>query len=166
MRRGTVVIGLGNPIMGDDGIGIAALERLRDTWDVPDDVELVDGGTWGLTLLPIIEDAGAVLLIDAIDTGSAPGTDAVILRDQLPKHLATKVSPHQVDLQDVLALAELRGTLPDRTVAIGLQPAIVEMTSGLSDALRARVDHLVLLVVGMLESWGHRCTAKPEPARA
>jgi len=160
------VIGLGNPIMGDDGIGIVALERLREMWEMPDGVELVDGGTWGLNLLPIIEDAGAVLLIDAIDTGSPPGTEAVIPREQLPRHLATKVSPHQVDLQDVLALATLRGTLPDRTVAIGLQPARVAMTSELSEALQGRIDHLVLLVVGTLESWGHRCTAKREPARA
>ena len=57
--RATVVIGLGNPLMGDDGVGLAALERLRDDWDMPADVELVDGGTWGMNLLPVIEDAGA-----------------------------------------------------------------------------------------------------------
>jgi len=164
--RQTVVIGLGNPIMGDDGLGIAALERLRETWDVPSGVELVDGGTWGLNLLPVIEDAGRVLLIDAIDVGAPPGTEAVIPRERLPRYLATKVSPHQVDLCDVLALAELRGTLPEQTTAIGLQPERVEMSSGLSPTLRAGLDDLVTAVVRLLAAWGHECTPRGAPTHA
>ncbi|HEX8723977.1 MAG TPA: hydrogenase maturation protease, partial [Gemmatimonadaceae bacterium] len=54
-RAGDVVVGLGNPIMGDDGLGLAALERLREEWEIPAAVELVDGGTWGMTLLPLLE---------------------------------------------------------------------------------------------------------------
>jgi hydrogenase maturation protease len=164
--RRTVVIGLGNPIMGDDGLGIAALERLRERWDVPPDVELVDGGTWGLNLLPIIEDAGRVLLIDAIDVGAPAGTETVIPRERLPRYLATKISPHQVDLCDVLALAELRGTLPEQTTAVGLQPERVEMSSDLSATLRDRLDGLVAAVVRLLAVWGHECTPKGMPAHA
>lgn len=158
--RHTVVIGLGNPLMGDDGLGLAALARLREEWSMPPDVELVDGGTWGMNLLPIIEDAGRVLLIDAIDAGAAPGTEVVLARHQLPRYLATKVSPHQVDLGDVLALAELRGTLPEQTTAIGLQPADVQLCQELSDALRSRLDDLVLGLVQVLEGWGHSCARK------
>ncbi|HMA40999.1 MAG TPA: hydrogenase maturation protease, partial [Gemmatimonadales bacterium] len=76
---GTVVIGLGNPIMADDGVGIAALERLRAA-GAPAGVELVDGGTWGMNLLPIIEAAGKLLLMDAIDDGGEPGTLHVLER--------------------------------------------------------------------------------------
>jgi hydrogenase maturation protease len=164
--RPTVVIGLGNPLMGDDGLGLAALAQLRDEWDVPADVELVDGGTWGLNLLPVIEAAARVLLIDAIDADAPPGTEVVIRHDRLPRYLATKISPHQVDLADVLALAELRGTLPEETTAIGLQPANVEMSTELSDVLRGRLDALVTGVVRLLESWGHRCTPKGAPVHA
>jgi hydrogenase maturation protease len=156
--RATVVIGLGNPLMGDDGLGLAALERLQQNWEIPPGVELVDGGTWGLSLLPVIEDAGRVLLIDAIDTGEAPGTGSVIPRERLPRYLATKVSPHQVDLRDVLALAELRGTLPADTTAIGLQPARVEWGNELSHEVRSRLDDLVNSVVRLLGTWGHQCT--------
>jgi hydrogenase maturation protease len=163
---GTVVIGLGNPIMGDDGLGLAALERLRDGWDIPAGVELVDGGTWGMNLLPIIEDAEKVLLIDAIDTGAAPGTETVLVRERLPRYLSTKISPHQVDLRDVLALAELRGTLPEHTTAIGLQPERVEMANELSEVLRCRLDDLVHSVVRELDAWGHRCTPKVAAAHA
>ena len=157
---GTVVIGLGNPLMGDDGLGLAALERLRDGWDIPAGVELVDGGTWGMNLLPVIEDAARVLLIDAIEIGAAPGTEVVLPRERLPRYLATKISPHQVDLCDVLALAELRGTLPEHTAAVGLQPERVEMSTELSDVVRERIDALVMIVVGLLAQWGHVCTPR------
>jgi hydrogenase maturation protease len=165
-RVRTVVIGLGNPLMGDDGVGIAALERLRATWHLPDGVELVDGGTWGMNLLPIIEDADQVLLIDAIKTGAQAGTEVVIPRARLPRYLATKISPHEVDLCDVLALAELRGTLPDDTVAVGLEPERVELSSELSEPLRARLDALVAAVVRQLATWGHVCVARPAPVHA
>lgn len=156
-RPGTVVIGLGNPLMGDDGVGLAALVRLREQWNVPSDVELVDGGTWGINLLPIIEDAARVLLIDAIDVGAAPGTEVVIERQRLPRYFATRISPHQVDLRDVLAVAELRGTLPEQITAVGLQIASVEMSNELSDVVGSRLDDLVDRVVRLLASWGHVC---------
>jgi hydrogenase maturation protease len=158
---GTVVIGLGNPLMADDGVGIAALERLRAA-GAPPDVELVDGGTWGMNLLPIIESAGRVLLMDAIDAGGAPGTLHVLERAQIPRYLATKISPHQVDLRDVLALAELRGNLPEQTVALGLQPERVEMSCELSETVRSHLDDLVAAVSRRLAAWGHG--VRPAPA--
>jgi hydrogenase maturation protease len=144
--------------MGDDGLGLAALERLQQEWEIPPGVELVDGGTWGLNLLPVIETAGRVLLIDAIDVGAAPGTECQIGRHDLPRVLATKVSPHQIDLRDVLALAELRGTLPEHTTAIGLQPARVELGTELSEVLRGKLDDLVRSAVRVLGGWGYACT--------
>ncbi len=164
--RRTVVIGLGNPLMGDDGLGLAALAQLRDAWELSAEVELVDGGTWGMNLLPVIEDAGRVLLIDAINADAAPGTEVVVSRQRLPRYLATKISPHQVDMADVMALAELRGTLPEQTTAIGLQPAKVELSTELSEPLRFRLDDLVASVVRLLEGWGHQCTRKGAPVHA
>ena len=160
VTKSTVVIGLGNPLMGDDGLGLAVLERLRDGWDLPPDVELVDGGTWGMNLLPAIEDAGRLLLLDAVDTKAAPGTCTLIERAGIPKYLAPKISPHQVDLRDVLALAELRGTLPERTVALGLQPERVELGDALSPIIIHRLDALVDAAIRLLESWGHHCTRR------
>ena len=69
---GSAVIGLGNPLMGDDGFGLVALARLRDEWTL-EGVELVDGGTWGMSLLPLIEDSDRVVLLDAIAAGATPG---------------------------------------------------------------------------------------------
>ena len=152
---GVVVIGLGNPLMGDDGLGLAVLDELRSGYALPEDVELVDGGTWGMTLLPTIEDAGELILIDAIDAGQPPGTLIRLERDRLPRYLATKISPHQVDLRDVLGLAELRGTLPSNTVALGLQPESIEFGNSLSDVLRCRVGVLAKAVVSELARRNH-----------
>ncbi len=162
----TVVIGLGNPLMGDDGLGIAALERLQQRWEVPADVELVDGGTWGLNLLPVIESAERVLLIDAITIGAPPGTQVVIPRARLPRYLATKISPHEVDLRDVLALAELRGTLPEETMAVGLEPDQVVLKTGLSGAVQCGLDDLVGAVIRQLDAWGHACVRRTAPVHA
>src|SRR5512139_240948 len=155
-NRRIVVIGLGNPLMGDDGLGLAALDELRTGYALPPEVELVDGGTWGINLLPVIEDADELILIDAIDVGAAPGTFVRLEHERLPRYLATKISPHQVDLRDVLGLAELRGTLPANTVALGLQPQSVELRNSLSDLLRCQVGTLAGAVVHELAQRGYQ----------
>ena len=148
-----VVLGLGNPLMADDGIGIAALERL-EARGTGSGVDLVDGGTWGMSLLPVIENAGKLLVLDAITCDREPGTLIVLERNEIPRYLSTKVSPHQVALHDLLALAELRGRLPEHTVAIGLQPARVEMSpDGLSAPVLAQMDLLVDAVMERLAAW-------------
>ena len=145
----TVVIGVGNPLMGDDGLGIAVLEELREGWTFEPHLELLDGGTWGMNLLPHVEGARRLLLIDAIRARAEPGTLVVLEKDEIPRFLATKLSPHQIDVKEVLALAELRGTMPDEMVAIGLQPHSVEMRASLSPAaasgLRSVVGALSLI---------------------
>lgn len=158
MSSGTVVIGLGNPLMGDDGLGIAVARQLLSRDDLPDGVQVVDGGTWGLNLLPVIEDAEHVLLVDAIDVAEAPGTLIRLPRERLPRYLATKISPHQVDLRDVLALAELRGTLPDDTTAMGLQPQTVALGTALSPVIDERVEALVSAVLDHLRDRVPACT--------
>ena len=164
-RRPDVVIGVGNPLMADDGIGIAAVARLRAAWgelQYPG-LDLIDGGTWGMNLLPLIETAGRLLIIDAIDQGQPPAA-LIILRDsEVPRHMAVKLSPHQIDLREVLALAELRGTVPAETVAIGLQPERVALGFELSEVVESHFDQLLDAVADQLELWGHRMPRPPRP---
>jgi hydrogenase maturation protease len=161
----TLVLGLGNPLMGDDGAGVAALGRLREEWLVPDAVELIDGGTWGMNLLPLLESHEEVILLDAINTGSRPGSLALLTRDDLPRYFAHKLSPHQLDLREVLALAELREALPETLMAIGVQPEQVELTGALSPRVESAVGKMVALTIDQLEWLGHRCTRR-EPVHA
>jgi hydrogenase maturation protease len=86
-----------------------------------------------------------------------PGTEAVLEREEIPRFLAMKVSPHQIDLREVLALAELRGTLPAVTIALGLEPERMELGVRLSPRVEARLDRLVELAVDQLRRWGHEC---------
>jgi len=153
----TLVIGLGNPLMADDGAGVAVLERLRADWDIPPEVELIDGGTWGMNLLPMVESTHDLILVDAIRSGAVPGALTVLERSELPRYFALKLSPHQIDLREILALAELRGLLPENLVAIGIEPERVEMEMGLSPRVSAGLTKLADLVVERLEWAGHRC---------
>jgi hydrogenase maturation protease len=152
----TVVLGLGNMLMADDGIGLAALARLQDEWFIPPTVDLVDGGTWGMNLLPIIETADRLLVLDAIDSNSPAGTLAELHDEEVPRFLAQKLSPHQIDLREVLALAQLRGTLPKELVALGLQPARMEMSTELSPEVALQLGALVDAAARQLEAWGVR----------
>jgi hydrogenase maturation protease len=145
--------------MGDDGFGLAALARLRDEWTF-ERVELADGGTWGMSLLPLIEDAERVILLDAIASGGQPGDVVVLEREQLPMYFNRKLSVHQIDLREVLAAAELRGTLPAETVAIGVQPRTVELGYGMSRDVEESVDAAVSVVIARLTQWGHHCTRR------
>ncbi|HEU4570862.1 MAG TPA: HyaD/HybD family hydrogenase maturation endopeptidase [Gemmatimonadales bacterium] len=152
---GTRVIGLGNPIMGDDGLGLRALGRLAERYALPPEVELVDGGTWGMRLLEEIESAGAVLLLDAVDHAAPAGSVTVLTRHDLPRYFAHKLSPHQVDLREVLAACELRGTLPPVVTVIGAQPGPLEMSTALSPALEASLDQVTDLAAEELAALGH-----------
>jgi hydrogenase maturation protease len=160
---GTVVIGLGNPLMGDDGAGLVALDVLRDEWHL-DGVELVDGGTWGMSLLPVIEDSERIIFVDAILAGGKAGDIAVLERERLPIYFTRALSPHQTDLRDVLAAAELRGTLPGESIAIGVEPAIVALGTELSPVVQGSIEPLVAAVIGQLRRWGHGCEPRAADA--
>ena len=160
-----VVLGVGNPLMGDDGIGVAVVALLRARWVAEPTLEFVDGGTWGMNLLPVIEQARRLLIVDAIDRGLEPGTLVVLKRDEIPRYFGHTLSPHQLDLREVLALAELRGTLPPEALAIGLQPDRVELSLDLSPVVTRAVPALVGAIGNVLERWGHTA-AEPEYARA
>jgi hydrogenase maturation protease len=155
MAGGTVVIGLGSPLMRDDGLGLLALEMLRRDRGFDPPPLLVDGGTWGMNLLPVIESAERLLLVDAIRAGASPGEVVVIEREALPRGLGIKLSPHQIDLQEVLALAELRGGLPREAVAIGLEPERVELGVGVSPAVERGLGALLEGITARLLAWGH-----------
>jgi hydrogenase maturation protease len=150
-----VVLGLGNPLLEDDGAGLALLELLRARGPWPDAVELVDGGTWGLSLLPVICDAERLLVLDAVRTGAPPGT---VLRGEgeaVPRLYERPLSPHQIDLREVLAAAVLLDGLPADLTVIGIEPERTEgLRVGLTPAVSAALDLAVREAVRVLEAWG------------
>lgn len=159
-RARATVLGIGNPLMGDDGVGITLLEQLMRL-DLGQDVELVDGGTIGLSLLPIVLDAESLLVLDAV-AGPSEGTVVKLSGDQLPRLLRTKLSPHQVGLLDVLASARLLGQEPSRIAVVGVVPAYVDMHVGLSSKVAAALPQALELAQRVLRDWG----ASEKDARA
>lgn len=151
------VVGIGNPLMGDDGVGLVLLERLMDhlAATCPDaDVAFVDGGTIGLSLLPVVLGAESLLVLDAVAAPDAPaGTVVRLDGDQLPRLLGGKVSPHQVGLLDVLTAARLLGTEPVRTTVVGVVPEDVDLRWGLSETVSAGVPAALAAAAAVVATW-------------
>lgn len=147
----TLVLGLGNPLLGDDGLGPRAVEALREE-PLPAGVRLRDGGTGGLSLLAEIEEVERLLVIDAVDLGpgSEPGALVRLERDELPRTCARGLTAHQVGLRDLLALCALRGTLPGSVVLFGVQVEQLALGTGLSPRVAAALPSLVAAVRGEL----------------
>lgn len=149
-----LVLGLGNPLLGDDGAGLVMLEGLTRHQAWPDGIEFVDGGTWGLSLLPDICDADSVLVLDAVRSGSDPGTVVRGEDDAIPRWYSGPLSPHQIDLREVLAAAELMGGLPSRLAVVGIEPQSVEdLHVGLSPLVVRSLHRAVDEAAGVLSHW-------------
>lgn len=133
-----LLLGIGNLLMRDEGVGIQVVRALEDPgFGLPPGTRVVDGGTLGLDLLPLIDDARAVVLVDAVDIGAAPGTVAVLRGMEIGGALGGHISPHQVGIGDLLAVARLTGVLPERVALVGVQPATVEIGLDLSPTVGA-----------------------------
>ena len=152
----TLVLGIGNPLWADEGFGLRALEALHAGYRFPPQVQLMDGGTQGLFLLPFIQAARRLLILDAIDYGLAPGELRVVRDAAVPSYMgAKKVSMHQTGFQEVLASAALLGGGPERMTLIGVQPAELDDYGGsLRSVVRARIPEAAALAVAELEGWG------------
>ena len=149
-----LVLGLGNVLLGDDGLGAAAVARLRDEYDWPEDVQVLDGGTLGLSLLPYVEQADAVILVDAIRADEPPGTLVRIDGDDVAPAVATRLSPHQVGVSDLLDGARWRDRYPARVVLLGLVPESMDLVVGLSKDVAPALDTLVDRVVNEAAALG------------
>lgn len=159
---GTVVLGAGSPLMGDDGLGVEVVASLAERFAEEPGLHFLDGGIWGMQLLPQIEDAERLLVVDVIRSGREPGSFIRMERDEIPRYLRSKISPHQIDLGEVFAVAELRGTFPPEAVALGIEPERVEAYDPISASVRARVPELVEAIIAQLEAWGHALVPAPK----
>jgi len=154
-----IVLGLGNLIRSDDGVGIHAIHELFRDSRIPENVELLDGGTLGLQLLPAIEDATHVLAIDAINTGADPGT---IVRFDISEiePLPGTPSVHQIGFSDLLAALRLLEKFPEQMVLLGVQPEETGWGEKLSGVVQAALPALIEVALDELHKW------IPQPALA
>jgi hydrogenase maturation protease len=138
----TLILGVGNLLMSDDGVGVRVIERIEAARTVPADVQTVDGGTCGLDLLHFLEGVEHLIVVDAANFDAPPGTIRRLVGEAVPAFLAQKISPHEINLPELLFSAKLTGIYPNRVVVLGIQPQTLEVGLELSPAVAARVDEL------------------------
>ncbi len=161
-EAGLLVLGLGNLLCGDDGVGVAAVELLRQRYEAPPDARVVDGGTLGLSLLPLLEDARDAILVDAVSTGAPPGTPVRLEGEDVPLAARERLSVHQVGVADLLGGAHLVGRTPERLVLLGIVPESLDLFVGRSVAVESGVADLVERIVGEAAAWGYRFLPRSE----
>lgn len=153
-----LILGLGNVLCADDGLGIAAVERLREEYDIPDGVQVLDGGTLGMSLLSWLSDARDVILVDAIRDDGPPGTLVHLTGDEVAPAVRERLSVHQVGVTDLLDGLRLLGDWPEHLSLIGLVPESFDMHFGLSAQVADRLDDLVAAVVREAAELGRTLT--------
>ena len=152
----TTVLGLGSILMQDDGLGVHAVRSIQARYDTPG-VEIIDGGTGGLDLLPYIENRDRVLVVDATDFGEAPGYIGVLRDEEIPALFGVKGSLHHLGLMDVLATAQLLDMAPKEICLIGMQPQTISLGLELTGIIQEKQEELVGRIIGQLQAWGLTC---------
>lgn len=150
-----MVMGLGNILNRDEGLGVHALKALEARLGglVPQ-VEFVDGGVLGLNLLPWVEESSHLLVLDAIDARKTPGTVLELARDEIPLYTLIKMSDHQVTFQEVLAMASFRDHLPPQLHLVGAQPEDLSIGVGMSPSIEAVLPQILQRAEAILAEWG------------
>jgi hydrogenase maturation protease len=173
MRRASdppriTILGVGNILLSDEGVGVRVVEYLDDRWQLPEQVRLVDGGVLGIGLMGLISETDILIVVDAVMDRKPPGTLCRLEGAQVPRRVLAKQSMHQMDLPEVLALSSAIGHEP-QVIVIGIEPGdISTLALELTPTIAARVGDLADMVLAELGRLGVACTRKqkcpPGPA--
>jgi len=151
----TVVLGLGNTLMGDDGAGIHAVSRLNASWSGLGDVDFVDGGTLSFTLTDILAEADRLIVIDAAQLGAKPGTVEVFEDEGMDIFVRSGKcsSVHEVSLAEILDMLRLTGDLPVQRALVGIQPEKLDWDENLTPDIEKAVVFACGHATSLLEQW-------------
>ena len=161
---GVLVLGLGNVLLGDDGLGGAAIARLEARFATPSGVRLADGGTLGLALLGLFADAEHVVIVDAIRAEAAPGSPIRLAGEDVAAAVRDRLSPHQVGVADLLDAARLIDRYPDSVTLLGLVPDSLDLRVGRSTAVEAGLGKLVDCIAAEVRRLGYPMLPRPVEA--
>lgn len=159
-----LVLGLGNVLLGDDGVGAAAVARVERDYCVPPGVRLADGGTLGLSLLGLLTDSNHVILVDAVRTDGPPGTLVRLDGSDVIDAVRERLSSHQVGVADLLDAARLIDSYPTEVTLLGLVPEIIDLAVARSSAVDGGLDELVSAIVREVQSLGHEMVHESKTA--
>jgi hydrogenase maturation protease len=149
-----VILGIGNVLMTDEGIGVRVIDEMQSRFRFSDNVELLDGGTSGMELLDDLSNLDHLIVVDAVRSGDPAGTLIRLENEEIPALFQTRLSPHQLGLSDVLATLLLMGTYPKHLVLLGCEPMSLETKMSLSPEVEAKVEPLIEAVLKELAAIG------------
>ena len=148
------MLGLGNLLMGDDGVGMIAVRELARRYELPEGVDVLEGGTAGLTLLAHLEGYASILIADCAALGRTPGQAVRIDGSEVGATFSRCLSPHELGLHDLLGALDLLGERPEHVTVIGMEPESLAMSLELSEAVREGLGPMVEAMARELEGWG------------
>ncbi len=155
-----LILGVGNILLTDEGVGIRVIERIQERYEFPDNVSVLDGGVLGLSLLGVISEADLLIVVDAVKNGKEPGALCRLTGDQVPKRILAKNSLHQVDFLETLTSCQALDKVPE-TVILGIEPLDIENLSiKLTPVVQEKVDSLIDMVLKELDRLGVRYQSK------
>jgi hydrogenase maturation protease len=155
-----LILGLGNVLQSDDGIGVRVVERMQERYWFSDNVRILDGGTRGMALAPSLKGVARLLVVDAVESDREPGALTRWVGEEVLGFLAHKVLPHQDGLTDLLRAARLLGVSPEEVVLLGVEPAVLDTGMELSPSVAVRVDELVGMVLRELRRWDAKACSR------
>ena len=154
MSLNILVLGVGNVLLTDEGAGVRAVEQLQQQYVFPPQVELIDGGTMGLDLLGYLDDKTHLFIVDAILSDKPPGSVVIEKLLDPPAYFRQKISPHQIGLSELLAVAAMQDCLPPSITLFGIVPLDLSTGMEMSPAVTAAVEQVVSAVVKELGLMG------------
>lgn len=155
-----VVLGLGNILLRDEGVGVRVVEALAARYILPAMVEVVDGGTTGMELLDTLAGCDHLLVCDAVQTGAPPASVVKLADAEVPALFQARFSPHQLGLAEVLATLILMEEAPTTITLVGVVPADLELGIELSPEVAAVVERAVVCLVDALYGLGFPLTPR------
>lgn len=159
-----LVLGIGNVLMGDDGLGVKAVEAFEAKYELGEGVETLDGGTGGLALLEFIQGFESVIVVDAIASNAPPGTIEQYTDEELKTaRQLTRPSAHQIGLYELIETARLGGHAPSVTL-IGVVPFRIEAGAPLSKTVEDQIEQITDTIATELKRLGIECNPRPENA--
>ncbi|WHX98982.1 HyaD/HybD family hydrogenase maturation endopeptidase [Neobacillus sp. DY30] len=153
MTKKITILGIGNTLFTDEGVGIHLLPLLEDELKGCENIEIIEGLTDGMRLLGPVEEAENLIIIDAINAGAEPGTIITLVGDEIPAYFGIKMSIHQLGFQEVLMAAKLRDRYPNEIVMFGMQPTSLELGIGLTENNQKRLGELKDAVIKQVNTW-------------
>ncbi len=147
------VLGVGNILLQDEGVGVRVIEEMTRRYSFPENVEVLDGGTLGMELMRFLLGTDKLIIVDAIDGNLSPGEIYQFEKDAVKIYFREKVSVHDLGIQDVLASLDVLEKPLKELVVLGVQPAVIDVGLDLTPIVAQSVEPVITKVLALLAAW-------------